>query len=308
MQVMTTAEAARLFDVHPSTVKRWCNDGELETEQTPGGHRRIAISAAASFARERGIPNLLTPFHPFEPHVWNALRSATGRGDYFELHALALQWARRGDFDRLERLYIEVGRSGRLPFCDFVDLAVRGLLATVGAEWQAGRMRVGDEHMVTQAILGALAFLRRDWVEPTNGHERATRPVAIVGTVAGNHHHVGSQCVRMLLERLGWTVYYPGPDVPIDDFGIIQMSREASLVCISLPPGGSAGDVVRTLTVLSGFYDRARPYSLAFGGSLPDEGLADGLTSGPFEAAQFFHSCGDFRVAVEEGFGGAVTR
>ena len=111
----------------------------------------------------------------------------------------------------------------------------------------------------------------------------------------------------MQLEQLGWTVYYPGPDVPIDDFGMMQKSREASLVCISLPPGGSAGDVVRTLTVLSGFYDRARPYSIAFGGSLPDGGIADGLISGPFEAASFFHSCGDFRVALEAGFGSPVT-
>jgi excisionase family DNA binding protein len=36
---LTSTEAASLLDVHPSTVKRWCNDGELDSELTPGGQR-----------------------------------------------------------------------------------------------------------------------------------------------------------------------------------------------------------------------------------------------------------------------------
>ena len=72
---LTSSEAASLLDVHPSTVKRWCNDGELHSEVTPGGHRRIPIDTAVDFARSKGIRTILSPFRPFEPHVWAALKS-----------------------------------------------------------------------------------------------------------------------------------------------------------------------------------------------------------------------------------------
>lgn len=99
---LTTSDAASLLQVHPSTVKRWCNGGDLRSDLTQGGHRRIAIADATSFAEKKGIATVLSPFHPYEAHVWAALQAATERDDYSELHALALQWARRGFFDRLE--------------------------------------------------------------------------------------------------------------------------------------------------------------------------------------------------------------
>jgi methanogenic corrinoid protein MtbC1 len=127
--------------------------------------------------------------------------------------------------------------------------------------------------------------------------------VAVVGTFEGNHHALGALCVRILLEQLGWTVFYPGPDVPIQDFGLIQMSHEASLVCISLPPDGTIGDVSRTLDVLGETYNRARPYSIAFGGP---SGLSLDVVSdeGPFESVAFFQECETLRQTLEQGPGG----
>lgn len=306
---LTSSEAASLLDVHPSTVKRWCNDGELDFEQTPGGHRRIRVDAAVDFARRRGIRTLLSPFHPFEPHVWTALRDVEEEGSYAALHSLALQWARRGDFDRLEHLYFALGREELVPFDEYCDSAVRGLMAAVGDEWQNGRLRVGDEHMVSQAITGALIGLRRHWLGTRsdafengngNGRGRSTRPVAVVGTIEGNHHQIGALCVRLLLEREGWEVYYPGPDVPVEDFGVIQMSREASLVCISLPPSGTIGDVSRTLEILAEFYDRARPYSVVFGGA-SYLGLEGNVNDGPFESVSFLQQCRTLKEAITDG-------
>ncbi|MDX1494105.1 MAG: cobalamin-dependent protein [Longimicrobiales bacterium] len=311
---LTSTETATLLDVHPSTVKRWCNDGELDFDQTPGGHRRIRVDAAVRFARERGIRTVLSPFHPFEPHVWTALRAVDEEDSYDELHALGLHWARRGEFERLEQLYLALGRADWMSFCDFCDHAVRGLMVSVGEEWQKGKLRVGDEHMVSQAITGALFSLRREWMDAqshesgrsTNGNgsrpSRPGKPVAVVGTTEGNHHQIGALCVRLLLERAGWEVYYPGADVPVEDFGKIQMSREASLVCISLPPSGTIGDVSRTLEVLSEFYDRARPYSVLFGGA-SYLGLEGKVRNGPFESVAFLQECRTLHDALQEGLG-----
>jgi excisionase family DNA binding protein len=50
---LTLSEAARLLDVHPTTLRRWANNGDIPTLVTPGGHRRFALSALARFTRER---------------------------------------------------------------------------------------------------------------------------------------------------------------------------------------------------------------------------------------------------------------
>lgn len=303
---LTSTETASLLDVHPSTVKRWCNDGDLPFQQTPGGHRRIRVDRAVDFARDRGIRTILSPFHPFEPHVWTALRDVED-GSYGALHALALQWARRGEFERLEQLYLALGREKVVSFDDFCDRAVRGLMGAIGDEWQNGKLRVGDEHMVSQAITGALVGLRREWLDAPsevdgNGAAPAGQPVAVVGTIEGNHHQIGALCIRLALERAGWKVFYPGADVPPEDFAVIQMSREASLVCISLPPAGTIGDVSRTLEILTEFYDRARPYSVVFGGA-SYLGLEGNVQNGPFESVQFLQECRTLTEALDAGLG-----
>lgn len=35
------AQAAQFFHVHPSSIRRWCEEGLLEYTETTGGHRRI---------------------------------------------------------------------------------------------------------------------------------------------------------------------------------------------------------------------------------------------------------------------------
>ncbi|CUS05168.2 DNA binding domain protein, excisionase family [Candidatus Promineifilum breve] len=50
---LTLSEAAGLLDVHPTTLRRWANNGDIPVMVTPGGHRRFAASDLARFARER---------------------------------------------------------------------------------------------------------------------------------------------------------------------------------------------------------------------------------------------------------------
>jgi methylmalonyl-CoA mutase cobalamin-binding subunit len=305
---LTSTEAASLLDAHPSSVKRWCNDSELASELTPGGHRRISIHSVMTFARERGIETILGPFHPYEPHVWTALKPIAERGSFRELIGLAMLWVRRGDFERLEHLFLTLGRADFLGFAEFCDGAVRGLLSTIGHEWELGRLRVGDEHMVTEAITGALLALRREWLDHTAESGAATpgtdhRPVAVVGTAEGNQHAIGALCIRMILEREGWRVLYPGADLPTEDFAFIQKSREASLVCISLPPNGSLGDVTRALSILREYYDRARPYAVAFGGP-PALSLDGEIAEEPFESVAFYSEGKALQEAVRHGLGG----
>lgn len=46
-------KAAERLNVHPTTLRRWADDGEIPVMLTPGGHRRFAAADLATFATER---------------------------------------------------------------------------------------------------------------------------------------------------------------------------------------------------------------------------------------------------------------
>jgi excisionase family DNA binding protein len=46
-------KAAKRLNVHPTTLRRWADNGEIPLMLTPGGHRRFAVSDLDQFAQER---------------------------------------------------------------------------------------------------------------------------------------------------------------------------------------------------------------------------------------------------------------
>lgn len=300
--VLTSSEAAELLGVHASTVKRWCNEGALGFHTTAGGHRRFSLQDVVDLAASREIETILTPFHPYESHVWKALKDVRERGSFRAFHSLALGWVHRGHVGRVGRLYDALARVPEVGLCTFCDEGVRGLMSEVGNAWEAGRLRVGEEHLVSQILLETLIRLRTERREGQPLSDTAEgMPVAVVGTLEGNLHHMGSMCVRILLEAMGWKVHYLGPDVPLEDFAVVQRGREADLLCISLTPPATAGDVRRAVQTLTRFYDPSRPYALAFGGQVFGE-VPPELLEGPFRASGVFSGCHEFQKAVRNEF------
>lgn len=53
---LTLAEAARFLGVHPSTLRRWSDDGAIRCMRTPGGHRRFLEQDLHTFLEAREQP------------------------------------------------------------------------------------------------------------------------------------------------------------------------------------------------------------------------------------------------------------
>lgn len=51
----TLSQAAKRLNVHPTTLRRWANNGDIPVMVTPGGHRRFAGIDIARFAREHRV-------------------------------------------------------------------------------------------------------------------------------------------------------------------------------------------------------------------------------------------------------------
>ena len=63
--ILTTREAAALLGIAVSTTQQWIENGLLPAWKTPGGHRRVRLSAVSALLRERaGAAPLLSPTDP----------------------------------------------------------------------------------------------------------------------------------------------------------------------------------------------------------------------------------------------------
>lgn len=296
---LTTSQVAELLSVHPSTVKRWGNEGDLAVDKTDGGHRRIHLQDVLTLARERSIPTFLDPFQPYEGHVWTAVNQAQDGGSFHRVHSLAMGWLTRGQVRRISALFMALGRHPGIPFHRFCDEGVRGFMREVGETWRAGRLRVGEEHMVTEALVEVLLRLRGE-LRPEDDVD--SRPVAVVGSMEGDRHNIGGLCVRLVLERRGWDVYFLGADVPVEDFAAMQRSREADLVCVSFAPPNTAADMKRAIRILGEFYQPGQPYSLVLGGDLSEAPFLDDLDL-PFRELGVYGSIEAFDQALAQGLG-----
>ncbi|MBT8395884.1 MAG: excisionase family DNA-binding protein [Gemmatimonadetes bacterium] len=292
---LTSSRVADLLGVHASTVKRWCDDGTLQSERTEGGHRRIPLADAMEAARAQDISTYLDPFHPWEANVWLAVTDVEERQSFDRLHNLALGWLTGGNPELMGRLLFVVGTRPDVPFTLFLEEGIRAFMARVGDEWQSGRLGVGEEHMASQVVMEVLLRLRPGWDNPRPIQEGPgdPPPVAVVGAIEGDHHHLGAQAVRVLLERDGWRVYYLGADVPVEEFGEIQRAQGATLVCISFSPKNTIPDLQRAVRVLSEFYRPEYPYALGLGGSFK-EFASDRIPGTPFESLAIPRSTEDF--------------
>jgi excisionase family DNA binding protein len=58
---LNTSQAARVLGVHPTTVRRWADGGQLPVMVTPGGHRRFSAADLVAFenSRRHGHPERL---------------------------------------------------------------------------------------------------------------------------------------------------------------------------------------------------------------------------------------------------------
>lgn len=50
---LTLTQAAKQLNIHPTTLRRWADNGEIPFMLTPGGHRRFSESAISEFADNR---------------------------------------------------------------------------------------------------------------------------------------------------------------------------------------------------------------------------------------------------------------
>lgn len=134
-QWLSLSEAAQRLNVHPTTLRRWADNGDIPLMLTPGGHRRFAQSAIDQFAQNRHGLRRLSGIEQVwadraltvtraeivahqDAHWMIAIDEATREQNRImgrQLMALTLQYISNGDDDQLieeaRRMGREYGRT-----------------------------------------------------------------------------------------------------------------------------------------------------------------------------------------------------
>ncbi|MEZ6197677.1 MAG: hypothetical protein R3F20_18455 [Planctomycetota bacterium] len=214
---LSPRDLARAIGVSESSMKRWADDGLVQTNRTPGGHRRIAWAEALRFIRESGS-SLVRP----ELLGLESLGPKAGAEGEI-LHDLLASGDGDGAFSFLTSRFLDGA-----TLVSLFDGPLRAAMQRLGELWRHESRGIFVEHRATDICLELIRKLRAGL--PL----RADSPVAIGGAPAGNHHGIGSLLAATVLEECGFRASNLGPDMPLEVLAGGARETGARLVWVSV--------------------------------------------------------------------------
>lgn len=232
--VLSTAEVARLFSVTETTVKRWADDGTLNCQKTPGGHRKFLMRHVAEFATE----------HHFEPigalqlsgkdRAAARVETAVLLRDYPTLAEVFVEKALSPDVTDLT-MYFSYLYQHHLQLWEIYDHVLTPGMREIGERWVRGEIGIGHEHRASYEVLDALAKLQAQ----VRIKERTDLSV-VCACLNDELHEIGLRCAANLFESEGWSVHYLGARTPAHVLVATVAELTPSVVSVSVtsPPAG----------------------------------------------------------------------
>jgi DNA-binding CsgD family transcriptional regulator/methanogenic corrinoid protein MtbC1 len=99
--------------------------------------------------------------------------------------------------------------SGGMPLVELYDDVVLPFFAAVRSQFEAGELRLVDEHLASRAAVELVTLLGRRQMPWTGEgvHGSADRGVVVLGAVPKEQHLLGSRMLAQVLQGRGWNVH-----------------------------------------------------------------------------------------------------
>ncbi len=231
---------AAALGVSESSVKRWADEGKIESSRTEGGHRRISRAAAYRYIRANRLPLADPAAIGIEPED----------GDEPGKHADALIDAvKKGD----ERRFISVLTARYLAgenVATLFDGPVADGLHQIGDLWRHGPEGIHIEHRSTEVCIQGLSVLRSFLSEPA-----ADAPLAIGCSPSGDPYRVASLMASIIVAEAGWRDRNLGADLPIESLVSVMETERPRLLWLSFTSDAASEAFLRKR---SPFEEKAR--------------------------------------------------
>lgn len=138
----------------------------------------------------------------------------------------AIEHIRRLDVRGLETVLSAAAVA--MPRQAFLGKIVLPLFRRIGNLWQAGELKIVNEHMASVTIRAML------WDMLRTVETAAAAPCIVVGTPAGHRHEFGALAAALTAAEAGWQAHYFGPDLPSEELAYAAHKLEARAICLSL--------------------------------------------------------------------------
>jgi len=199
---ITPRQLAQALSVSESSIKRWCDDGVIETERTAGGHRRIPQAAAMKFVKvsQRTLthPELL------------GLPSCTGETEWVVQRAQEqlCEGLLAGSAEECRRILLDLFLAD-WPVHKVCDQVIAKSFHQIGDRWECGDAEVYQERRACEIVSRIL----REWlslIEPV----KEDAPLAIGGSPENDPYSLPSFMVELTLRSRGWKAVTLGENLP----------------------------------------------------------------------------------------------
>lgn len=191
MQFVSPRQLARAAGVSQSSVKRWCDQGLIETVKTAGGHRRLTLDAAAEFLR-KSYPDARLDLLGLPARSGGGERTIRNRAEDFYKALIS------GNEEGCRQILLELHLAGERASRIF-DAVVAESLRCVGAGWERGEVQVYQERRGVGICLRALGDLKAV-IPPA----RKNAPLAIGAAPECDPYMLPTGMVEIVLRQTGW--------------------------------------------------------------------------------------------------------
>lgn len=205
---LTPKQVASALRVSESSVKRWCDRGDIRTDRTLGGHRRIPLGFLLEFL-ETSNRRILDPVAiGLEPCCRSKVRNSTGELDSEATIARFEKSLLSGSETECRKI-ISSWYSTQGGMCSLADDLLCSTFRSIGQLWREGTIDVYQERLACEICQRIVLELR--WLLP---EPSTTAPLAMGGSPSGDQYQLATLVTEMVFREQGWRTAGLGSNIP----------------------------------------------------------------------------------------------
>ena len=188
-----------------SSIKRYCDQGVMNSMRTEGGHRRLTLNEVLQFVKNRhhaivspsalGLPT-------WSPHIEIALEEGPEAGVESLVEALL-----KGNEDSVKQIVYDFYYAGN-PISTICDRLICPSFRKIGTRWACSAIDVYQERRSCELMQLVLHGLRNTLKEPDQEW------IACGGTLEGDHYAISDTMAELVLRESLWNASSLGTAVP----------------------------------------------------------------------------------------------
>jgi len=204
----TPKQIASALRVSESSVKRWCDRGDIRTDRTVGGHRRIPLGFLLEFL-ESTNRRIVDPVAIGLEHLGNHAKGADANLIDAREAVVRFENSLLSGSESECRRMMSSWYSTRGGVTSLADDLLCPVFRSIGQKWSEGSIDIYQERQGCEISLRLIIELRRLLPEPVGAS-----PLAMGGAPSGDHYSLPTLLTEMVFREQGWRTSGLGANLP----------------------------------------------------------------------------------------------